>query len=361
MIDKYGADALRFALLQQAGKNQDFRFSEDRIKQARFFCNKLWNASRFVLTGIAAARELREEQKESGTSPAVRKDSGNRLPHADLWIMSRLHRTIDAVNAAFAAYDMDEAMRAAYAFFWDDYCDWYIEMSKPRLREGGADSYVCELILTSALNAFLQLMHPVMPFITEEIWRKLPDEARTDPLPESLMFDHYPRASDEWIDPEVEDRMEVVLDTVRTLRNLRAELGIPPGPKLTAAVVPGCRKAAEVLSDNAHLIESLARLVTLQLRDAAPSGGGKWVGTPFKGAEAFLEIGDALDIPKERERIDRELGKIEADLARSKAKLQNAQFTERAPAEIVQKEQQFAADLEDKRTRLAARRSLLGE
>ncbi len=354
MIDKYGADALRFALLQQAGKNQDFRFSEERVKHARFFCNKLWNASKFVLMNLSDSSDSSHKSDKSDPS-----DHPTSLTIADRWILSHLHRTIAEVNAKLASYDMDEAMRAIYSFFWDDFCDWYVEASKPRLREPGHDRFIAQLTLSLVLETTLRLAHPMIPFITEEIWQRLPGGYRTEEDPKTLLFQPYPKTDERMIDEEAEQRMALVIDFTRTLRNLRAELGIPPGQRLTAAAVPASRKSAEVLSDNAPMIESLARLETLQLRDAAPSGDGKWVGMPLKGAEAFLNIGDALDVPKELERIAKELAKIEADLERSTIKLSNPQFTDRAPAEIVEKERQFAAELQDKRDSLQSRRNLL--
>jgi len=277
----------------------------------------------------------------------------------DSWILSRLHRTIEEVNDKLATYDMDEAARAIYAFFWDEYCDWYLEMCKPRLREPGADRFMAQLTLSTVLETVLRLLHPMIPFITEEIWPRLPEGARMEDGPETLMRQPYPEHNEEWLNEESERRMEIVIETTRALRNLRQELGIPPGQRLTAASVPSNPRAAGVLSDNAWAIESLARLQTLQLRDAAPAGEGKWVSSPLKDADVFLEIGEALDVPKELERIDKELAKLEQDVTRSRAKLDNPQFTERAPADIVQKERDFAAELEDKRSRLASRRRLL--
>jgi valyl-tRNA synthetase len=352
MIEKYGADALRFSLLQQAGKNQDIRFSEERVRLAGQFCNKLWNASRFVLMNL---------------KQGVNKDV-SLIPHAphltppDRWILSRLHRTIAAVNANLASYDMDDAMRAIYSFLWEEFCDWYVELAKPRLRDEGADGETVCTVLYYTLEATLRLLHPMTPFITEEIWQALVQKgSKPSARPLTLTFASYPQAEESFFHPAAETQMERVIEATRTLRNLRAELGLPPGPRLLGAVVPSDPVAAAALSDNNALVVHLARLSDLQMRDAPPSAcEGRWVGAPIEGAEVFLEIGEALDVPKELERIVKEIARIEKDLEKSHAKLSNPQFVEKAPAEVVERERQFTASLEQKREKLLARRAMLG-
>ncbi len=368
MIDKYGADALRFALLQQAGKNQDFRFSEERIRLARNFCNKLWNASRFVLLNLEETEGTRGRAGERAipeSEPST--DSGLTTP--DCWILSRLQRTIREVNARLASYDMDDAMRAIYSFLWDDFCDWYLELAKPRLRSEDPERQTAQAVLAEVLETMLRLLHPMMPFITEEIWQSLDGRRRMEdgripapsPVsrPPSIMFQPYPQADESRLDEGAEERMALVIEATRALRNLRQELGIQPGVRLTGAAVPGSRRAAQTLSDNSMLIAELARLTELIMADTPPGGEGRWVGTPIAGGEVFLQIGDALDVDRELERIDREIAAVQKDLEKSRAKLDNAEFTERAPAAIVEKERQFAAGLEEKLTKLQERRKLL--
>lgn len=374
MIEKYGADALRFSLLQQAGKNQDVRFSEERVRLAGQFCNKLWNASRFVLMNL----EQGVSEDALLTPHARGLPTGERLTLPDRWILSRLHRTIAAVNASLASYDMDDAMRAIYSFLWDEFCDWYVELAKPRLRDEGEDGKTVRAVLYSTLETMLRLLHPMTPFITEEIWQALVQKEggrgeeekgrRGDthhaPLTthhSTLTFAPYPQADESCFHPAAETQMARVIEATRALRNLRAELGLPPGPRLLGAAVPSDPVAASALSDNTDLVAHLARLSDLQMRDAPPSSSeGRWVGAPIEGAEVFLEIGEALDVPKELERIAREIANIEKDLERSRTKLENPQFAEKAPAEIVERERQFAASLEEKREKLVARRAMLG-
>ncbi len=357
MIEKYGADALRLSLLQQAGKNQDIRFSEDRVRIAGQFCNKLWNASRFVLSNLEGAE----------VSPISPDDPG--LIASDRWILARLNETIAAVNAHLADYDMDDAMRTLHAFFWDEFCDWYVEIAKLRLRGDESERNLAASVLYYALDAILRLLHPMMPFITEEIWQTLRAVSRAGaavPAPndrsELLTYAPYPTADARWTDNRGETasrRMALVIEATRAFRNLRAELGLAPGAKLMGAAVPGSAHARAVFGDSNDLVTYLARLHDLHLYNAPPSGDGKWVGTPISEAEVFLEIGEALDVPRELERIAKEIGGIERDLERARAKLSNPQFIERAPAEIVEKERAFAASLEEKRAKLEARRALL--
>jgi valyl-tRNA synthetase len=396
LIEKYGADALRFYLLQHAGMNQDVKFREEGVKLAGQFCNKLWNASRFVLMNLenptddqgpttndenATANEGSLTPNTQHLTPNVESLTPNAqrptpdLTTADRWILSRLNRTIAEVNTHLATYDMDDAMRAIYVFLWDEFCDWYLELIKPRLRAEGEERAGAQAMLRQVLETTLRLMHPMIPFITEEIWQAL-ESTTNDQRPttndESLtpntqrltpnltiMLAEYPVADESLFDPVAEARMGLVIESTRALRNLRAELGLPPGQRLLAAVVPGNPDAGKTFTDNNDVIVSLARLTNLQIHDTAPSGEGKWVGSPVSGGEVFLEIGEALDVPKELERIDKELASVEKDLAGSNAKLGNEQFTGKAPEAIVAKEREYNASLVEKREKLEARRALL--
>ncbi len=362
LIDRYGADATRFSLMQQAGKNQDIRYSEKRTDIAGNFCNKLWNASRFVLMNL--------DEATTGTLPPQEQRT---LP--DRWILSRLNETIDTVNRAFATYDMDDATRSLYQFFWNDLCDWYVEMSKVRLRsEDPQDRANAQNMLAYVLETTLRLLHPIIPFITEELWQALIGgrqfsvdglqltEHRTPNTERrqlTICLAPYPKPMPEWTDEAAERGMELTIEATRALRNLRAELGIAPGMRLKAAVVTGEAQARETFTVNVELIANLARLETLQLAETAPGAeSGRWIGTLIAGAELFLEIGDALDIEKELQRIDKELAEVAKQIARSEGMLGNPKFVERASAEIVEKERGLLASWQEKQTKLEERRRL---
>jgi valyl-tRNA synthetase len=342
LIDQYGADATRFSLMQQAGKNQDIRFGVQRTEIAGQFCNKLWNASRFVLMNL--------DESVTGELPPRAQQT-----LTDRWILARLNAAIGAVNASLTTYDMDDVCRALYEFFWNDFCDWYVEMTKPRLRAEGAEKVVAQNMLAFVLETTLRLMHPILPFITEEIAQALPQSSGT------ICLRAYPEASPEWEDGEAVAAMEITIEATRALRNLRAELGIAPGARLAATAVPTAPEANRALQLNAPLIGELARLQSaLSVAAEEPSSeSGTWVSTPITGGAVFLEIGDALDLGKERERIEKELTSIAKEIAKAEAKLGNPNFVERAKPEIVQQERDRLADWLQKRAALEERKRLL--
>ncbi|HSV74448.1 MAG TPA: valine--tRNA ligase [Chthonomonadales bacterium] len=354
MADRYGADALRFALMQQTGMNQDLRFSEERVRLAGAFCNKLWNASRFVLMSLAETASRQGDTIEWPVDRAL-------LTTPDRWILSRLTRCAEAVRTAFESYRFDEAARSLYAFLWDDFCDWYVELAKPRLRsDDPGEAGLAASVLRVTLETTLRLMHPMMPHITEAIWQALQPHDEHAAREALLMVQPFPEPRPGWVDPHAEDRMALVIDATRALRNLRAEAGIPPGARLRGAAVAGVGSAATTLSENTDTIAHLARLSEIGMRDAAPTTDGRWIGAPIRGAEVFVDIGDALDIPKELERLARERAAVERDIERASARLGNPQFVQRAPADVVAKERANIEALQGKRAKLQTRAALLG-
>jgi valyl-tRNA synthetase len=344
LIEKYGADATRFSLLQQAGKNQDIRYSEQRTEIARSFCTKLWNASRFVLMNLDSQVTGVLPNLESMTTP-------------DRWILARLNTTLREVDSALTTYDMDDAARSIYRFLWDDYCDWYLEMAKPRLRSEGEDRQTVQNMLVAVLETTLRLMHPLIPFISEEIWHALPG---TEGI---LACASYPTPSPAWDDSQAAAAMETTIEATRALRNIRAELGIAPGLRLKAVAVASRSEVLEALQANANLIAELARLEgILELQAQSPTAEqGTWVGTPITGAEMLLEIGDAVDLNKEVERIDRELASVAKEIMRCEGKLNNENFVARANPEVVAQEQARLADWREKQAQLEARRKLFAK
>ena len=380
LIDKYGADATRFSLLQQAGKNQDIKYSEQRTDIAGNFCNKLWNASRFVLMNL--------DENTTGELPELAGRTS-----ADNWILSSLRDTILAVNEKLSAYDMDDATRVLYEFFWNDFCDWYVEMAKPRLRAEGQTRQVAQNMLAFVLETTLRLLHPLIPFITEEIWQALPQHQEGEigrqgdkekiqgtegeasflqgslspplPISPSICLAPYPEAKDAdgWQDAGACQTIAYTIAATRAIRNMRAELGIAPGVRLTAAIVASQTGAEAALRENGDLIVDLARLgATPLLLPHAPSlengQPGKWIETPTEGMEVFLEIGDALDMDKERARIRKELEAVGKEIEKAQAKLGNANFVDRANPTIVEEERKRLAGWQDKRDKLEERQKL---
>ena len=340
-IEKYGADALRFALIQQTGKNQDMRFSEGRVEAIRYFSNKIWNISRFVLLGLEETGHAIPE------APPAEK-----LALEDKWILSRLQDTIAAVNTGLGDYDMDDAARALYEFLWNEYADWYIEMAKPRLR--GDESAVVKWVLWHVLETSMRLMHPIMPFITEQIWQSIPHEG------ESIMVAEYPEADESLRDASAEAQVGVIMEIVRSIRNLRAESGITPEKKVEAVIVPKTPEAAAALAAGRASVEILGKVSALDIASESPATGeAKFISAHLPPADVYIPLAGLVDVDKEIARITNELASVEKDLARSSGKLANEQFLSKAAPAVVEKERRIARELTEKREKLRERLTIL--
>jgi len=340
-VEKYGADALRFALIQQTGKNQDMRFSEGRVESVRYFSNKIWNISRFVLLGLEETGHAIPE-----APPAVK------LTLEDRWILSRLQDTIASVNTGLGGYDMDDAARALYEFLWNEYADWYIEMAKPRLR--GDDGAAVKWVLWHVLETSMRLLHPIMPFITEQIWQSIPHEG------ESIMIAEYPKADDSLRDASAEAQVSAIMEIVRSIRNLRAESGITPDKKVECALVPKTDDAGEAVRSGRTSIEILAKVSKLDIAAESPATGEtKCVSAHLPVADVYIPLAGLIDVDKEIARITNELASVEKDLARSSGKLSNEQFLSKAAPAVVEKERRIAQELTEKREKLQERLAIL--
>ena len=340
LIDRFGADALRFALIQQTGKNQDIRFSDKRVKNVRNFGNKIWNASRFVIMNL------------EGFDPNTRIDKAA-LRVEDRWILSRLNRVADEVNTKLATYDMDDVARALYEFIWNEYCDWYLEVAKPRLRGSAEEKAQVQAVLHHVLEATLRLLHPIMPFITEEIWQVLPHDG------ESIMVAAFPKCDKALFDDDAEAEMEAVMEAVRSVRNLRAEVGAAPGKPVDLLIVADGQMKPRI-DGNLESIKSLARVGEVVFADyVSDEDKAKYVTANLPGVDIYVEVAGLIDIDKELARINAELKNIDKDLARSEGKLANEKFTSKAPPEIVEKERRIAAELAEKKQKLEERKQTL--
>ena len=354
MIDKYGADALRFSLLRLASKGQDIKFDEGRLPDARNFGNKLWNAARFVLMNLGD-----EVLPPLGTSPS--------LP--ERWILSRLQGTIERVNTSLGTYDFDEACGALYEFVWNEFCDWFVELSKPALQ--GDDLSAKQQVrgtLYTALETTLRLLHPIMPFVTEEIWQALPHEG------DSLCIAPCPTADASLVDADAEAALGLVIDSISALRSLRADF-TPGGPeneaaraailtrRFTVTLVPETPPARATLQDQLPALTALARLGQVQVADKPPTDQ-RYVPAGVTGATFYIpasELLEGIDPARESARLAQEMGKLDKELAGIQGRLGNANFLERAAPEAVEKARQDAADLAERRAKLDARRALLAE
>lgn len=330
VIERIGADALRYTLLSQAGSNQEIRYSERRTEDARNFCNKIWNAARFVLMNLEGRQPARPAEFEI----------------VDRWLLSRLAKVEQQVRQAYEEYDFQRAAGPLYQFFWSELCDWYIEVSKPRLNDPAQRDTPLWVLLT-ALEAFLKMLHPLMPHITEELYAHLPLGQR-DPF---LMASSWPKLEDGLADDRAEATVEQWFEWVRALRALRADLEIDPKKEIPLAFAEGDLLGGEaVLRSQAWISE---------LRLEKPEGQ-KVVSATLAGVDLHLPVDGVIDLDKLTSKLNAEAAKIEADLVKLRQRLSNPQFVERAKPEVVEKERQQATDLEDRLTKIQARKELFG-
>ncbi|HEX2295542.1 MAG TPA: valine--tRNA ligase [Actinomycetota bacterium] len=325
MVHRYGADALRFSLAFVTVPGNDSNSSEERVEGARNFANKLWNASRFVLMSLG------DERPELGP--------GAELLVEDRWILSRLDHAIETVSRELDAYNFSEALHALHAFVWSELCDWYVELAKPRLREGGSST--AGGVLVHCLDRVLRLLHPVMPFITEELWSKL------YPAAGSIMTAQWPEPEGRR-DAGSEETMGRFQDLVVALRRLKIEHEVPQGQRVPVSVAAG--DFAPDLESLLDQVVSLARLESVELvDDLGPAGSGPRTITPG-GIEAAMRLGGVADPAAERERLERKRDDLQREVERAEGKLANESFVAKAPAAVVDKER---AKLDEARAALA--------
>ncbi|MDH7500028.1 MAG: class I tRNA ligase family protein, partial [candidate division NC10 bacterium] len=335
VVEKYGADAFRFTLSALAAQGRDIRLSEERIEGYRHFCNKLWNASRFILF-----------HTEGFDDTAIRL-SDLRLDLADRWVVGRLNELISSVTGSLEAYKFNEAAHSLYQFFWHEFCDWYLEIAKARI-QAGADSEGIQTgryLLLYVLRVFLRMLHPFMPFVTEEIWQELPQRRS------SIMIAPWPERERECIDREAIEAMETLMEVVRAVRNLRSEMEIPSSRALNLWLRTENEVQISRLQLGAEYIRSLARVDSLQIGPdiKRPEAG---MAAVVRGVEVFVPLRGVIDPEEQRARLGQELKKLDQQLERVSRKLASVDFQERAPAEIVSKEKTLQQELSDSRAKL---------
>jgi valyl-tRNA synthetase len=340
IIDRYGADVLRYTLMTSATPGLDINLDPRRLEGARNFANKIWQATRFVLSNLAQ-------------SPVSSLQSSDfRL--ADRWILSRLNRLVKNVNHLFETYQYGEAGRQINDFLWSEYCDWYIEACKVRLYDDAADKDTPRAVLLHVLELALRLLHPFMPFATEALWQALPEGVREG---ESLMLARWPEVDSGLLDDEAEGQMAVLMELVRGFRNLRAEYDVTPGKRIPAAIAAG--DAAEWLDAQRAVMCSLAKLdagrLTIQQTIKPPDQSATVVVGDVVG---YLPLAALVDLDGERERLAKDLADIEGRIARSQGLL-GGDFAQKAPDHIVQRERDKLADLQAERVKLKERLTAL--
>lgn len=334
VIEKYGCDAFRFTLAMLSSQGRDILLSEERIETGRNFVNKLWNASRLALTllGEGAPVDARFENKSTF------------IP--DRYIVSRLQRTIRDVTSSLESYHFNEAALKLYDFVWHEFCDWYLELVKPnlygRIKNFERESTLLTLLYT--LKNILKLLHPFMPFVTEEIYQMLPGEKR-----ESIVIDDYPSLRVEFIDEEAESKMDVLKGVIDAIRKIRGEINIQPSLRIKAFLkAEGSRK---LLEEYRQYIMELGRLEDLKFVDEEIRG--EVAVEVYGDTEIYIPIGGLIDVEKELVRIEKEIKKVDEELEKIFKKLNNRDFLEKAPAEVIEKNREVMEELRSRRNKYA--------
>lgn len=336
VIEKYGADALRWFLSNGSAPGQDVRFSYEKMDASWNFINKIWNASRFVIMNIEGMTV--EEIDLSGEKSV-----------ADRWILTRLNETIERVTELFDRFEFGEAGRQLYNFIWDDFCDWYIEMSKEVLYGDDAVSkQTTRSILVHTLDQILRLLHPIMPFVTEEIWEHIPHQGN------SLVVAEYPVVRPEFDDETASKGMEVLKELIRAVRNIRSEVNTPLSKPITLLIKTNDAKIDQFLVENTSYIERFCNPeeLTISSEITAPDLAMSAVLT---GAEIFLPLAGLINIEEEIKRLEKELEKWTSEVKRVQGKLSNERFVSNAPEEVVEAERAKEKDYLEKQTAVKER------
>lgn len=332
VIDQYGADALRFTLATGNSPGNDMRFYTERVEFARNFNNKLWNASRFVFMNLED-----ESLLENLTREAVQKD----FTLADKWIISRANGVVKEVTHNMDKFELGMALQKAYEFTWSEYCDWYIEMVKPRLYGEDRDAKRAALYtLTYVLEKILKLLHPFIPFITEEIYSYLPT---VEGYIIRAEYPHYDEKDDMQLE---EEKMNLIMDGIRSVRNVRTEMNVPPSKKAKTIIVPTDEKR-EAMEDGKEYFKSLASASDVEIKDDKTGIPEDAVSVVIDGVEIFIPLDELVDFEKEKERLNKEKKKAISEIKRVEGKLNNPGFMNKAPDKLIEEEKQKKEKFEE--------------
>jgi valyl-tRNA synthetase len=337
VIDEYGCDALRFALVTSSTPGNDAKLSPTRIEASRNFANKIWNATRFVLSNLGASAQAGQATWNLANQSLV-----------DRWIISRNNRLIADVNRLMEAYQFGEAARQIQEFLWNEFCDWYIEMSKVRLYgDDIREQNAARQVLVYVLERSLRLLHPFMPFVTEALWQALPHEGP------ALIVASWPQEG--WLDQEIEALMQSLMDVVRGIRNVRAEYNLPAGKRIPAVIVAGDKTAffeeyREAMCSLAHLDDQ-----ALQITELLSEKPMRALTLVEGGVETYLPLADVLDLEAEKERIVEEMEALTKRIGDLEIRLRNENFLSKAPEHVVQRERERRDESRERWVRLRDR------
>ncbi|MEC0309712.1 valine--tRNA ligase [Paenibacillus lautus] len=336
VIEQYGADAMRYMISTGSTPGQDLRFRWERVEQARNFANKIWNASRFALMNL-----------EGFTAADI--DISGELGTADRWILHRLNETSRDITRLIDAYEFGETGRLLYNFIWDDLCDWYIEFAKLSLYgEDQAAKKKTQSVLAYVLDRTMRLIHPFMPFISEEIWQHLPHEGET------VMLASWPTYDETFENTEAVTEMNLLMDVIRAVRNIRAEVNVPMSKKVELQLKPVSGQIASIIDRNADYIRRFCNTSEYQ-SSLALEAPDKAMTAVVTGVEMYLPLAGLIDIAQEITRLEKEIQHLNSEVERVEKKLNNPGFVSKAPEKVIEEERAKLADYSDKRSKVIAR------
>ncbi|HEX6560274.1 MAG TPA: valine--tRNA ligase, partial [Longimicrobiales bacterium] len=337
VVELFGADALRYTVIAGSGLGTDVLLNHEDLEEAfspgRNFANKVWNAARFALLNLP------------DTVPPM-SAAANHLEVADRWILSRLNEAVRDTTRALESFRFHEAAEIVYHFFWSELADWYLELIKPRFYEEASSESkaAAQATLVEVLDTVLRLMHPIMPFVSETLWRRLPQtgEARAD----SLVIAPWPQVADRRTDTDAEAQLNALMELIGNVRNLRSEYAVPPGNEINIRVANASAALESALRAEERAVRRLARVGAIG-RDAAVDGEAGAHAVLRAGGELFVPLAGLIDVQRERERLGKELARLQGQLQGTEAKLDNEQFVGKAPAHVIDREREKAASLRE--------------
>lgn len=316
IIDKFGADPMRFTLALMAAQGKDINLDVNYIENNKKFANKIWNATRFVILNLDDFKEVPIEN----------------LKLSDKWILSKVQKTIRNVTDAIENYEFNIAAKEIYTFFWDELCDWYIEIAKPRLKTN--ERHLVQNVLVYVLDKSLKLLHPFMPFITEELWQKLPVST------ESITVSEWPKVEEKFINEDSEKHFNLLMNIIRGIRNIKAEVNIPQSKKVNISI------NKNITDEEKLYIQTLANVEKINISEVKPEkSASAYIGSEI---EVYVELGELINIDSEIERLSKKIEKLETDAEKFRKKLSNKKFLEGAPEEIINETKEKLKDIEEK-------------
>jgi len=332
IIAEYGTDALRFSLISIATQGQDIYLSKERFEQGRNFANKIWNASRFVLANLKP-----EDIKQAGDGSRLDNIRPDQLDIVNQWILSRFYATLEKTENELEDFRFNEAVNGIYAFFWHEFCDWYLELIKPQINQKQT-----QLVMFEVLEKTMRLIHPFMPFISEEIWQRLRGQGGQD----SIMQQNWPTIKSNFINQKIESQMSSVFDLINTIRNMRTEMEINPGSRIDILLTVNnkdTRKTLELFSEH---IKNLAKINSLVLNDHYLAQNNQYT-VILKDLHIVIPLAGVVDITQQIKKTDLKIDKLKFEIKNKEAMLANKSFTARAPKEIVETEKNKLTDMQE--------------